>query len=376
MRVCLVIGQLGLGGAEKQLVLLATGLHERGVPTTVLTMFGGGEREADLHRAGVPVVDLGFRRLGDGWRALPGNVLALARLVRTLRRLRPDVVHAFLFHAYVLVPPAARLAGVRLVVAGRRSLGDFKAGRRWALRAERVATALTDHVVANAEAVAEDTLRRERIRPDKLSVVYNGLPDAAFVAARPVPLDVPGPVLLCVANLRRYKGHRYLLEAMARLSDKASGDGRPVTLLLAGEGPERAEIEVLARRWRLDVRVLGARTDVDRLLARADLVVLPSLTEGMSNAVAEAMAAGRPVVATDVGGTAELLTGRGVLVPPGDAHALAAAIAGLLADPGRAAELGAAARRWAAAHLRADVMVDAYRERYEGLLAGADAVRT
>jgi glycosyltransferase involved in cell wall biosynthesis len=118
----------------------------------------------------------------------------------------------------------------------------------------------------------------------------------------------------------------------------------------------------------VDARFLGHRSDIGALLARADICVLPSLTEGMSNAVMEAMAAGKPIVATDVGGTGELLRGRGVLVPPADAGALADGVARLLAEPELAARLGGEARRWSRQHLGVDGMVEQHVSLYGRLL--------
>lgn len=363
-RVCLLIGQLGLGGTEKQVVLLAEGLRARGIETTVLLMFEGGPREDALRAARVPIVHLGFCHMNAGLWKIPANVAAFRRLVRHLRRIRPDVLHAFLFHSYVTAAPAARLARIKVLVAGRRSLGDFKRGRPVLLAMERVATGLTDLLVANAHSVADDTRLHEGVRPDKLTVVYNGLPDAAFDAVDPAVLATEHPVVLCVANLKPYKGHRHLLDAVARLRDQ----GRHCTLALVGDGPERPALEDQARRLRIDVRFLGTRTDIEPLLARAYVVVLPSLHEGMSNAVMEAMAAGRPVVATDVGGTGELIRGRGVLVPPSDPVALAAALGRVLGDPALAARLGEQARAWSRAHLHVDAMVDRHVHIYRELL--------
>jgi glycosyltransferase involved in cell wall biosynthesis len=279
------------------------------------------------------------------------------------------VLHAFLFYSYVLGAPAARLARVPMLVAGRRSLGDFKQGRPlWQLM-ERVATRATDLLIANAEAVAEDTRQREKVPYDKIAVVYNGLPESAFEPVPPVTLDARSPVVLCVANFWRYKGHRFLIEAAARLRD----NGIPCTLVLVGQQPptepsERTALGDLAERLGVDARFLGPRTDVERLLARADVFALPSLTEGMSNSIMEAMAAGRPVVATDVGGTRELLDGCGVLVPPADSDALAAGLAKVLTDPELAARLGRDARTWSRSHLHVDTMVDRHIHIYNGLL--------
>jgi L-malate glycosyltransferase len=363
-RVCLLIGQLGLGGTEKQVVLLAQGLRARGVDVRVLLMFKGGPREPGLREAGIPVVHLGFVSSTAGLRLLPANAVAFVRLVRRLRRLRPDIVHAFLFHSYVTAAPAARLAGVRVLVAGRRSLGDFKRGRRVLLAVERLATRMTDLLIANAEAVAQDTWRHERVRPHKITTVYNGLPESAFEPVIPAELDSAAPVVLCIANLKPDKGHRFLLDAVARLRDQ----DLPCTLALVGDGPERGGLEKQAATLGIDVRFLGTRTDIEPLLARADVVALPSLHEGMSNAVMEAMAAGRPVVATDVGGTGELLRDRGVLVPPSDDEALAEGLGRVLRDSELAACLGERARAWSLQHLHADAMVDRHVQIYRELL--------
>jgi glycosyltransferase involved in cell wall biosynthesis len=364
LRVCLVIGQLGLGGTEKQVVLLAEGLRRHDVDVTVVVLSTKGPREAALREIGVPVVYIGLES-APGWRALVRLGAALVRLTRYFAVARPHLVHAFLFHSYVLGAPAARLARVPAIVAGRRSLDDFKRGRRWMLVAERFATRMTHLLVANAYAVADCVRTSERVPNRKVRVIYNGLPEEAFAEAPPARLNTGRPVVLCVANLKPGKGHDHLLEAGRLLRKRRM----PCTFVFAGAGVEHAALAHRAAELRLDVRLLGARQDVDRLLARADVVVLPSMTEGMSNAVMEAMAAGRPVVATAVGGTPELLgDGRGMLVQPGDAEGLADAVATVLSDPERAQEMAGAARHWSRTHLHCDTMVQQHLDLYAGLV--------
>ncbi|MEV0569925.1 glycosyltransferase [Dactylosporangium sp. NPDC050588] len=371
LRVCIVIGQLGLGGTEKQIVMLADGLQRRGSDVTVVVLTGEGPRSAALREAGVRTVYLGWTPR-PGWRAVLCLLATFARLTRFLRETRPGLVHAFLFHSYVMAAPAARIARVPVVIAGRRSLDDFKQGRRLALLTERIATRMTHLLVANAYAVADCVRRTEKVTTTKIKVIYNGLPDEAFADARPAHIRSKRPVVLCVANFKRYKGHDHLLEAGRLLSDR----GTPCTFVFAGGGEQRRALIRQATRLGVDLRMLGPRTDVDRLLARADAVVLPSLTEGMSNAVMEAMAAGRPVIATAVGGSPELLAnGRGLLVPPRDPAGLADAIAGVLADPGRAQAMGRAARQWSRIHLHGDTMVDQHVDLYRGMLAAAQVRR-
>ena len=384
-RVCLLIGQLGLGGTEKQVTLLASGLARRGIETSVLVMFTGGPHEETLRAAGIPVVHLRCPQLRRRLSPLPHDatllcravrgvrfilrgigfvymaMIAIVRLLIRLRRERPDVVHAFLLHSYLTAAPAARLARVPVLVAGRRSLGDRHHDSPLVLALIRAANRLTDLIIANAHAVACDTRQVEGRSVPPVRTVYNGIADTAFESAPPAALDIEGPVILCVANLIWYKGHRHLLEACALLRDR----GVAGTLVLAGDGPERGRLEQLADELAVDVRFLGRRTDIAALLASADVCVLPSLTEGQSNAVMEAMAAGKAVVATNVGGTGELLRdGRGILVPPADAQALARALSRVLQDPELAARLGAQSREWARVHLRVDAMVQRHIELY------------
>ncbi|WP_433364395.1 glycosyltransferase [Streptosporangium sp. CA-115845] len=364
--VVLLIGQLQVGGTEKQIFLLATGLIRSGVAVDVVTLHSDGPYRDALEREGITVHNARFTGLSTGPMAFPRNLLAAARLIRLIRRLRPDVLHAFLYHAYVVGAPIAWLARVPVVVAGRRSLSVFKRVRYGSYTLERVATRLTRHVVANAVAVAEDARRVEKLPAEKLSVIYNGLPESAFLPATPAQISTDLPIVCSVANLKTHKGHRFLIEAVALLAAR----GMPCTLVLAGEGPERDVLLRQAESSGVDLRLLGLRRDVEALMRRASVMVLASLHEGMSNAVMEAMAAGKPIVATAVGGTCELLSGRGLLVPPADPRALADALERVLRDPRLGASLGSAARAWALDNLNLDSMIDRHLVLYRRLLEG------
>ncbi|MEV4375507.1 glycosyltransferase family 4 protein [Streptosporangium sp. NPDC049644] len=364
-RVALLIPQLALpGGTEAQVSLLARQLHARNIDVSVLVLRGDEGCAKTLRLVGIEVHRLGFASLSFEPSALVANLRAAARLIRLLRHLRPQVLHAFLYFGYVVATPAARLAGVPVVVAGRRSLSFFKRERWCVLALERAVNRITDHVIANAAAVAEDARTVEHLPAHKLSVIYNGLPETAFDPAEPENIDTPLPVILCVANLLEIKGHRFLVDAAATLARQ----GNPCTIILVGDGPEYAPLQTQATTLGLDVRFLGSRTGTAGLLARADIVVLPSLSEGLSNAVMEAMAAGRPIIATSVGGTPELLEDRGLLVPPADPAALAEAITHLLTHPRHATTLATAARAWARKNLDATAMTTQHINLYRQLL--------
>lgn len=366
LSLVLVVAQLQRGGTERQVALLARGLHEAGHRVVVATLFNEGPHASWLREHGIDV-------RGPSHSSGPlGTLRALVRLVRLLRSVRPDIVHAFLLAGCAVAAPAAVLARVPVRVAGRRSLGDWKDGRPLAAALERLSNLAFTAFVANAEAVARDAVRRERLPAAHVHVIRNALEPAAFA---PVdgPIDrpqdnVPRPVVLCVANLIHYKGHRYLLDAQRLLRDR----GLEFGLLLAGEGPERDALAAQAHASGLPVQLLGVRHDVDALLSVADVVALPSLHEGMSNALMEAMAAGRAVVATDVGGNREVLGDAGVLCPPADVERLADALSRVVADQQLRAELETKAVERARQLFGLDQMIEQHVVLYTRLAQGQE----
>jgi glycosyltransferase involved in cell wall biosynthesis len=227
-----------------------------------------------------------------------------------------------------------------------------------------------DRYIAVSQHVAERLRERLGLPAARIRVIPNAVP-----VGRPARRDVrlrasvagdPGrPLVLTVARLHAQKGLPYLLRAASAIPD--------AVFAIAGEGEEREALESLARSLGIAerVRFLGHRRDVAALLAACDVFVLPSLYEGLPLSVLEAMAAGAPVVATDIGGTNEALTNddTGVLVPPADAAALARAIQALLADRERARRLAAAARQYVRRHHSAAAMADDVGRVYEELLA-------
>ncbi|MGH2866921.1 MAG: glycosyltransferase, partial [Solirubrobacteraceae bacterium] len=290
---------------------------------------------------------------------------ALWRVARALRRERPDVVYAHLFWSYCLALPIAALVTPHACrIQGRRSLPDVDVPSwHWFGSLRRLSDRCAHGAIANSLAVGSAVAANEPRLAGRLWVVPNG------VALRgPASRSKDGVVTLtCVANLIGYKGHATLIDALVALPT----DGW--RLQLVGDGPERPRIEAMIAAAGLASRVqlLGRRDDVDAILARSDLVVLPSYSEGLPNAVLEAMACGLPVVASDVGGTRSLLgSGAGLLVPPRDAPALARALRLMIDDPARRASAGRRGRELVATALsveaRRDAEFAAFRDICEG----------
>jgi glycosyltransferase involved in cell wall biosynthesis/O-antigen/teichoic acid export membrane protein len=335
LRVAFVVGTLNRGGTEGQILLLGSALAAEGHQVTVVCLHNAGHLSAAARTAGIRVAEIGYPGLTRQF--LP----SLGRLRSILRETSPDVVHCFLYWGYLLGVPAARSVGVPVVVSSRRSLTSAVQRFRLLGPWERLCDRLADAVVCNSAAVMEDAIARSGLPRRKAVVIYNG------VRLPPVVTRHGGRAkrIVIVANLIPYKGHAVALAAFARV--RVALPTMAARLQLAGAGPVEAALRAQARELGIDrdVEFLGSVADVPALLADCSFTVLPSLTEGLPNAVLESLAHGRPVVASAVGGVPEILgRGGGILVRPGDPEALAQAISTLLADPALEADLGAEGR--------------------------------
>jgi glycosyltransferase involved in cell wall biosynthesis len=354
----------GFGGAEVALLTLMRGLDRtRWRPTLV-------------HHPGAGVAPLveGARGLGlETWAvpAMPHGALGLRRLPRFVRALRsraPDVFHATLTWPLaaknaLLGAIAAGVPGVVVTVQLHMEVPVTRAMRAQqrliAARASRILPVSVDNAHGLHALLGWPLERMEVVRNAVDAERFDVPADPALRAA--LGAEPGRPLVLVPARLDAQKGHRHLLHALAHVPE-------PV-VVLAGDGPERPALERLAAELGVAgrVRFLGTRSDVPSLLAAADLFVLPSLYEGLPVAVLEAMAAGVPVLATAIGSTAEAVhDGRtGLLVPPGDAGALAAGLRRLLGDRELAARLGGAGRERARTEFSAAAMVARVADVYE-----------
>jgi glycosyltransferase involved in cell wall biosynthesis len=339
-----VVGSLRRGGAERQLVALAGALRSRGWTVWILCLEETGNEAwvAHLRNAGVRFEELHLGRItrrGKRW----WQLRRIAHAYAFLRRVRPDVVYCLMWWSYILLVPVAKAARVPVVVTCRQSLSDTEGARRAFRPVHMLVDRLADAVVCVSEATRDDAIANVRTPTRKIVVIPNGVP---FPSTPPPPPRGEPVAILTIANLHPYKGHHVLLKAFS-LVRGCVGPGR-VRLDLAGEGVERDRLIAYAEELEIrdDVRFLGTVEDVDAVIASAAFSVLPSFSEGLPLSVLESLALGRPVVASRVGGVPEILDhGGGVMVPPGDAEALAAAMVDLVADPDRREELGREGRQ-------------------------------
>jgi L-malate glycosyltransferase len=341
------------GGTERQMIELIRGLDRSRFDVHVVCFNREGAWLARAESA-APVIEF-FVKGGLARRA---TLVRAVQFARWCRERRITVVQTCDFYANTLALPAAAFANVPVRIGSRRELAPDKTSAQLAL--QRQAYRCAHAIVANSSA-ARDQLLHEGVPDASIRVIPNGVDiDSCAGAREPRPMRT----ILTVANLRREKAHEILLDAVARVGSTHAD----LRVVIAGDGPRAAELRALAAKLGLDDRVefLGHCDDVGTLLREADLFVLPSRSEASPNSVLEAMAAGVPIVASAVGGLLELVQpGRtGLLVPPNDAPSLARAIESLLADPGRARALGAAARAAAAKHYSFDRMVREFEDLY------------
>ncbi|HKA27779.1 MAG TPA: glycosyltransferase family 4 protein [Candidatus Binatia bacterium] len=369
VRIALFAPLLGTGGTQRHLQQVLALLDRARFEAEVLTLRLGGEVEDELRAGGVSV-----RSLGVGARlSSPSTLRAIVATARLLRRARIDVVHGYQWRPALVGALAGRLAGVPLRLASKRSLtgDDPQAERAWRHIARQV-----DTVIVNADALrVEGEQRGMRCRwvllQNGVDTEHFELPPADAQARAALGLDPRRPVVGTIGRLEDRKGHDQLLRAAGEML--AGANRRRTQFVIVGDGPLRESLAGQARTLGVadSVRFEGTVADVRPVLAAMDVFVLPSRAEGMSNALLEAMAAGRPVVATAVGGNTEVVTEgeTGLLVPPANPAAIARAVDGLLGDPERASRLGAAARQFVTHHFGARARVAELERLYEERLA-------
>jgi len=357
-----------LGGAERMLVHLAGALPTQGWTSVAFLPRGhDGWLTRALEAVGVSVEHYHLPR--------PFSPAFARELARTLQRHQITVAHSHEFTMAFYGAWAARQAGIPHVFTMHG--GRYYANRLRRRLALRAAAMLSDAVIAVSDVVGERLARDIWLARSRVTTIPNGVPaepSARATLREELRLPTGAILIVAVGTLFPVKGHRYLLEAVARLTAHHPG----LHVAIAGRG-DREPLAAFAAALSVAERVhlLGPRADVSNVLASADVFALPSLSEGLPLALLEAMFASRPIVASAVGEVPTALEqGRaGVLVPPGDAAALADALDRLLADPEDARALGERAARRAAATYGLERMVSSYTDLYNAVSSRAAADR-
>ncbi len=346
-----IIGQLTRGGAERQLSYLARALKKHGWDQSIVSLSRGGAWKDFLLANNIPVYEIDRN---------PFKPYRMWVLYGLIKRIHPQIIMSWSIHAGVY---ANWLVGIDSPLRVYAVRGDLTRDSNTAHRSSLLSCGTrtlekADYVISNS-AWGLKVLEDEGIRIGRSSVI----PNIVFAAGRAeVSKQIPIPNVIAVGNLKPLKGYDVLLDAMKILKDR----GFLFQLLIAGDGSERPKLErmVLALELNDIVKFLGEVEDVPTLFAGAQVAVHPSRSEGLSNAILEAMAEGLPVVATAVGGTPEIIMDgeNGLLVPPDDPMLLAKAIQSLLQDGMLRNRLGQRALKWIRQSCAEDKITDAYEQ--------------
>jgi sugar transferase (PEP-CTERM/EpsH1 system associated) len=345
IRVAHVVYSFDTGGLEHGIVKLLNALPQDRYQHTLISLTDVGPLAEKIRAPGTRFIGLGKRAGND-----PGLVY---RLGTTLREARPHVLRTYAWPTWLEGMIAARIAGIRAHVHSEHGLYFYASPAQHARRkrAQPIFTAFTDAVVAVSADIAS-ALRATGVPQRKVHVIRNGVDTDAFKPGTPAEraeirasLGL-GPHTLAIGSVGRLvkeKDYASLARAVAAL-----GRDRELALVIAGEGPEREKIQAAARESGLGdrLRLLGKRDDVARLYRALDIFVLSSISEGLSNTLLEASASGLPIVATRVGGNAEVVAEgeSGLIVPASDVDQLSGALRRIVGDAALAAKLAAGGR--------------------------------
>jgi len=366
--VMFTINKLIIGGAEQQFLELVKGLDKNRFNTIVVTLYPGGELEEEVKNIpGIEYICLN--------RKSKYNIFTLFTIFRLLRKNKVDIIQPFLTPAtfFTLLPAVLNGTRVKIVTERGSMRRIISKGYSFYLRIEDMLTRFADMVIPNSKS-GKDYLITRGIKASHITVVYNGIniqrliPNSADIKRIRDTLGLTGntKVVGISASLTALKDH----DTFLRAAQIVSGTIPKVKYFILGDGPLRQELETLARELGIESRVLflGNQTEVSPYLSLLDVVCLSSnQPEGCSNAILEAMALGKPVVATRVGGNVELVEDgkTGLLVPIQDPKALADAILSLLNNPEQAREMGKQGKDRVAKDFSLERMVRDYEAIYE-----------
>ncbi len=364
-RVLHVVHGLGRAGGERKLWELLSRLDRSRYEIAICAVGKSGLMEEDFRSLGY---DLHI--LPRKWRYDPRLVFAVAQLMRAFR---PDLVQTTLFFADIIGAAASCLVRPRALLSWEVITHPLNLRRQlmyWALRRR------FDMVVTVSDSIQRFAIEKRHQDPRKVTTIHYGV-DLKHFCPRPKrgtlaqQIGAPEATLFgTVAHFRRQKGHVYLVEAAA----KVVASHPEAHFVLVGVGPELEAVRARAEQLGVSghVHFLGLREDVREVLNEVDVFVLPSLWEGFPNVVLEAMACSKPVIATAVEGTAELVVHgqTGLLVRPADVEDLAKALVTLLEHPGLSAQFGAAGRTRVEEHFSVEHQVAAFEQLYEALIEG------
>lgn len=354
--ICFFVGSFQIGGAENHVLQILQNIDKtRYRPYLCVFKSEGGLREK-FTNLDIPILILSFWR-----RNFILKYFNLLKYIFYLMKNKIHIVHVHLIGCFYFGVMGAKIAKIDKIIITWHGLYDIERIKK--PQYVKFGSKNATHIIAVSQKVKENNCNLYNIKPSKVTIIYNGI-----LPARNIKLITFGSKKFsvgCVGNLRKEKGIKYLLYALSEFK-KTIPD---IELIIVGDGPLKKELEILAKKLGVKniTRFLGRRSDVEELLMTFDVWVLPSIYEGFSIALLEAMRAGLPIIATNVGGNAEAIEHdvSGIIVQPKDPKMLAKAIQYMFEHKERRKELGRNAKIRYEKYFTIDVMLDDLYKLYE-----------
>lgn len=382
IKIVFVLGELRIGGTEKQFLELMRRLNRAQFDPYVLAFNREGMVRTAIEQLQIPFTTLDFYGTKGRFHLTSYIKLykTLKNMIRYFQQEKPHIMQSYLPQANILGTLTAKIASVPVIITGRRATIDERYmiyprfPDQWLQnRLNRWSTI----ILANSSIVRQQCVQREKyVTAEKIQVVYNGINTDCY----PVPIDreqyttalhIPktSTIVGIIANLHPRKGHEVFLSAAARVLKIYP---ETLFLIIGRDDGMKASLESLSRELQIEHAIMftGERDDIPELLSLIDIQVSSSHIEGLSNALLEGMAAGKPIVATNVSGNPELVIDEhtGILVPPDNPERLATAILRLLADPELRSNMGKAARQRTEQVFKIEQMVSDTEKLYKNLV--------
>ena len=362
LNVIHLVEELTIGGLEKILTTIVLNLDKKKYNISVWCLREGGFFADKLVKEGIDVKILHI--------STSRNPLSIYKLYRLLKCHKFDIIHTHAYSAGTIGRISAFLAGVPVIISHNHSVYDYY-GKFYNL-VEWFLSLITDRVICISEVVNGFANKTQRINSKKLITIHNGIDDVCDLTEKSssdlkkeLGIPINHPVICTISHMEEHKGLKYLLEAASLLLQSKND----VSFLLVGEGVLKKELKILCADLKIEKNVIfaGEQSDISEILSLSDIFVLPSLREGLPLTILEAMACGKPVIATNVGGIPEIVKDgeNGILVYPKDPETLYMAMNELLGDREKREKMGRIGKRVCDESFRTKTMVEKVEDLYD-----------
>ncbi len=371
IKILYIVDGFRLGGAETKLLELLKHLDRKNYHISICSLNNEGELRKDFENLGAKVKVLGRKHRFD--------ISIIPKLIQFCKREKFDIVQNILFYADVVGTLSAKLAGVLGVISWETISHENESYEPVHRQiAYRFGMKFVDRIVAVSEDVRQSIVKLRNINPGKIITIHYGVNltkynNAKRNAAVDFPCNARFPSIAVVARLNEVKGHKYLIEALKKVVEHFPN----LKCLFVGDGNYRKDLEEMVREFGLNnnVQFLGFCDNIEEILQTSDLFVLPSISEGLPNALLEAMACSVPVVATSVGGIPEVIKDgfNGILVPTRNETALSEKIVKLAKDREYMMKLGKEGRKSVESHYSLQKQIEEFQSVYNELIIEKNA---